>query len=243
MSARKGIVIPCYNEAERMDVKAFVGFASSREDYVLCFVNDGSCDDTQEVLESMRSEQPERIRVLRMDKNSGKGEAVRHGLLYLCAEKDFGSAGFLDADLSTSLDDYDKLNDTLLTADYQAVFGSRIKRMGADIRRSAARHLIGRIFASFIGALTSLPFYDTQCGAKVFKPTFIEEVLSEPFVSRWLFDVEIIMRLKNAHGEALLHRIIEQPLDAWIEMGNSKIKATDSIRLVFDLLRLKKKYG
>ena len=242
MQITKGVVIPCYNEASRLNTEAFTAFSAGHDDYIFCFVNDGSTDQTEDVLAALCQKRSDRFLYLNLSKNSGKGEAVRHGLIRMCENSDLLSIGYLDADLSTSLVEYDKLNTTLLNSEYRAVFGSRIKRMGAYIDRSTGRHILGRFFATLIGNLTSLPFYDTQCGAKVFEPELLEDILEEPFISKWLFDVEIILRLKNKFGSEIAKDILEQPLMEWIEMGESKIKMLDSFRIPFDLVRLYRAY-
>ncbi len=242
MQIAKGVVIPCYNEASRLDTEAFHAFSERHNDYAFCFVNDGSTDRTEDVLAAMCEQKPDRFIYLNLSQNSGKGEAVRHGLIRICADFDLQSVGYLDADLSTSLVEYDKLNVTLLSSKYRAVFGSRIKRMGAHIDRSTGRHILGRFFATLIGNLTSLPFYDTQCGAKVFEPELLVGILDESFISKWLFDVEIILRLKNKFSVTIACDILEQPLKEWIEKGESKIKMRDSFRIPIDLIRLYRAY-
>lgn len=242
MQTTKGVIVPCYNEASRLDGKAFHSFSLAHDDYFFLFVNDGSSDETRNVLDALCRSLPEKFSALHLPENKGKGEAVRQGLLAICAEHDLRSVGYLDADLSTSLVEYDKLNQVLHNPKYRAVFGSRIKRMGAHIDRSARRHLLGRFFATLISHLTSLPFYDTQCGAKVFQPDFLDGILEKPFISKWLFDVEIILRLKNKLGLEIASDILEWPLEEWIEMGDSKIKFADTVRIPLDLIRLHMTY-
>ena len=235
-------MVPCYNEASRMNTEAFAAFLTARSDYILCFVNDGSTDATGEVLADLCVRFPEGATHLNLPRNMGKGEAVRHGLIHLIGRGSLESVGYLDADLSTSLEEFDHLNHILSKTTHRAVFGSRVKRMGAHIDRSTGRHITGRIFATMIGSLTALPFYDTQCGAKVFAPEILEGVLDAPFISKWLFDVEIIMRLKDKFGSEISNLILEQPLREWIEMGESKIGYSDFFRIPWDLWRLRRTY-
>ncbi|NEN25269.1 glycosyltransferase family 2 protein [Cryomorpha ignava] len=243
MPAKTGIVIPCYNEAQRIDLASFEAFASANNEYHICFVNDGSTDKTAVVVSAFCQKNPTQFSLLNLDVNKGKGEAVRAGLLALKSRDEFETIGFLDADLATPLEEFKKLNNTLLRGSYQAVFGSRMKKMGSNIDRSVKRHIIGRFFATLISASINLPFYDTQCGAKVFKPDFLNGIIEKPFMTKWLFDVEILIRLKQKVGkEAVYSLVLEMPLDAWTEMGDSKISKADIIRIPIDLLKIRKHY-
>lgn len=243
MSITKGIVIPCYNEANRIDLMRIGTFISENESYHICFVNDGSSDATAIVLADFCKDNPAQLSLLNLEVNRGKGEAVRRGLLELKSNIKFQSIGFLDADLATPLEEYEKLNEFLLSSFYSAVFGSRMKKMGSNIDRSVKRHLIGRFFATLISHTIELPFYDTQCGAKVFKPQFLEGIIEKPFLTKWLFDVEIIIRLKDKFGsERMDSSVFEKPLNVWIERGNSKITKGDMFRIPLDLLRIRRHY-
>ena len=101
--------------------------------------------------------------------------------------------------------------------------------------------LSGRIFAAVVSVLFRLNAYDTQCGAKVFAPRVVEEVFHEPFLSHWLFDIEILLRLRNryANYNEIIHEI---PLDVWIEQGNSKIRPLHLLKMPGQLLRIFFKY-
>jgi hypothetical protein len=84
--------------------------------------------------------------------------------------------------------------------------------------------------------------YDTQCGAKLLRPTpTLEAALREPFLSRWSFDVELIGRLLNPPpGVPKLRQsdIIEEPLLAWRDVPGSKLNPTQMIRSAIDLLKI-----
>ena len=243
MQAKAGIVIPCYNEAERIDLESFKAFASANSGYHICFVNDGSTDNTEKVLLDFCQINPDQFSLINLSVNKGKGEAVRAGLLGLKNKNEFESIGFLDADLATPLEEYKKLNNTMLSSSYQTVFGSRMKKMGSNIDRSVRRHLIGRFFATLISATIKLPFYDTQCGAKVFRPDILDGIIDKEFLTKWLFDVEILIRLKQKYGKKEIYSLVlESPLDTWTEMGNSKISRTDIIRIPLDLLKIRRHY-
>ena len=122
--------------------KEFIDFIEGNSGYHFCFVNDGSSDKTIEVLEQLRAGREHYISIYDCDKNGGKAEAVRQGLLHMAQYDDLDYLGFLDADLSTDLTDFDDLVKTISTTDFQIVNGSRISRMGANITKESARKLI-----------------------------------------------------------------------------------------------------
>ncbi|NBC24747.1 MAG: glycosyltransferase [Bacteroidetes bacterium] len=243
MQTERGIIVPCYNEAKRLNTRAFSGFLRTHSSYHICFVNDGSSDETLSVLQRICEENPDQASVLSNQENHGKGESVRLGMLKLMSDQPLKTIGFLDADLSTSLEEFTNLNNQLIDQSLIAVFGSRIKRMGAYIERSSRRHIIGRLFATMIGRTIKLPFYDTQCGAKVFEVSALHSVLSKPFITKWLFDVELILRLQSEIGkEAMIETVREYPLTSWVEVAGSKISISDTYRIPLDLLRIKRHY-
>ncbi len=240
MSGRTGIVIPCYNEAKRLHGEQFESFLKEHDNVTYCFVNDGSSDDTLSVLNNMALKLGGHVVVLDSKENLGKAESVRKGLIYLLnREKEFEIIGFLDADLSTSLDQFQRLCVHLKDHSLNAVFGSRIRRMGSVIKRSALRHYIGRVVATLIGVITGLPIYDSQCGAKVFKSSALKDILADEFQTKWLFDVELILRLKNHLGSSLMSKKVHEfPLDQWLEVGDSKITMTELFRIPLELFKV-----
>lgn len=213
-----GIIIPCYNEALRLESETFIRFSRTHTDTVLIFVNDGSTDETGILLEKIKN-QTSRIEIVSLQRNSGKGEAIRQGFLY-ALKGSFSYAGYLDADLSTTLEDYYSLARLAAQNMFDMVLGSRIKKIDTQIERSLFRHLIGRILATAIDLKFKLGIYDTQCGAKVFRTTIIEGVIQAPFYTRWFFDIEILLRLKKADKK---FKATEVALPCWQNKKNSKI--------------------
>ena len=119
----------------------------------------------------------------------------------------------------------------------QFVFGSRFSRIGSTIVRYQHRHYLGRVMATFVSLYLGIPVYDTQCGAKFFYVDFVQKVFVDPFVSRWLFDVEIFRRI-ILMGIDVRECAYELPLKVWIEKGDSRISFVDYCRLPFEFGRL-----
>ena len=237
------IIIPCYNESARIKTHLFLKFLDSHSNYSIFFVDDGSVDDTWNVLTSLKNENSERIHIIQNKVNLGKAESVRNGMTTAFRHNEFDYIGFLDADLSTPLEEFDQLTNYIQLENKKAVFGLRLKRMGADIDRRLFRHIIGRIFATFIGWTIKLPFYDTQCGAKIFHQSTIAVIIEKTFITKWLFDVEIIMRLKFFLGLEDTYRYIsEYPISEWKEVKGSKLNWKDIYRIPIDLLKIKMHY-
>jgi len=238
---RTTIIIPCFNEAERLDVAAFRQFRAP--DVTLLFVDDGSTDATRALLEELRAGDPEAYQFLGLDENRGKAEAVRAGFLQ-AFESAPDYVGFWDADLATPLQDIDAFRRILdANAGLAAVFGSRVNLLGRSVRRRLSRHYIGRIFATAASGVLGLPIYDTQCGAKLFRVSDETiDLFQTPFLSKWIFDVEIIARmLRGRRGTDLppvRSVIYEHPLSVWKDVAGSKIRARDFFIVAIDLARI-----
>ena len=234
------LVVPCYNEATRLDAEAFLRFAGTHPAVRLLFVDDGSTDGTGEVLERMRAGISAQATILRSTTRRGKGEAVRAGIVAGLAQHP-SLVGFLDADLSTPLTAMDDFLAVLRDRpDIEFVLGSRVRLMGRDIQRNAARHYFGRMFATAASLALDLPVYDTQCGAKILRVTTATATLFDaPFRSEWVFDVELIaryLRLPVRAGEpARRDRLYELALDTWHDRPGSKLRWSDFARAVIEI--------
>ena len=231
-----GVVIPCYNEEKRLLSDEFTNFIDKNSGYHLCFVNDGSKDKTLEVLNNLRKGREDFITVYDCKKNGGKAEAVRQGMLFMSKKEDLDYIGFLDADLSTDLTDFDDLVSTIENSDYKIVSGSRISRMGADITKESARKIISLTINFIIRKILKMDFKDTQCGAKIFHKDVIEISFGKKFVTQWIFDVEIFRRITLHFGlQKAKEMLCEQPLKRWIHADGSKLSMKDSVKIVGQL--------
>lgn len=230
------IIVPCYNEAKRLQQKAFVKFSKIHEDVHIYFVNDGSTDQTQNILIGLQK-QSIYFFTISLQQNKGKGEAIREGMLQL--DNNYNYIGYLDADLSTSLDEFYILYQKMLSKNVSVGFGSRIKKSDTVIERSNSRHIIGRIIATIIDAKFKLGCYDTQCGAKIFTSQILNDVIKQPFYTSWFFDVELFIRIKK-HNSRL--NALEIPLSVWRNVKGSKLNALSFATVIKELYILLTKY-
>ena len=234
-----GVVIPCYNEEERLLSKEFLSFVEENSGYHLCFVNDGSKDNTLQVLKALQKGREDFITVYDCKKNGGKAEAVRLGMLHMAKKEDLDFIGFLGADLSTDLKDFDQLVKTIEQSDFKIVSGSRISRMGANITKESARKIISLTINYIIRKILKMDFKDTQCGAKIFRKDIINIAFKDKFVTQWIFDVEIFKRMSLHFGlKQAKAMLCEQPLRRWIHADGSKLSMKDSVKIVMQLAQI-----
>jgi glycosyltransferase involved in cell wall biosynthesis len=241
------IVVPCYNEAARLPVDAFVAFAAAHPSVRFLFVNDGSRDDTAGVLRRLAEALPGRAEVLDLPRNQGKAEAVRLGMLRALGT---GAryAGYWDADLSTPLAEVPRMVAVLeARSEREMCFGARVQMLGRSIERRTLRHYLGRVFATAASMTLDLRVYDTQCGAKIFRSSpEIAGLFAEPFVTGWTFDIEIIARLArlraDAAGRGPADVIYELPLEHWRDVAGSKVRPIDFVTGLLALARIRRAY-
>lgn len=235
------LVVPCYNEAARLDEERLLSLLDEPA-VDLLFVDDGSTDGTGARLAALAARAPERVRVLSPGKNQGKGEAVRAGMREALRT---GAAvtGYLDADLSAPPPEVLRVLRALLADDaLQAALGSRVLLLGRRIERRAVRHYLGRIFGTAASIILGAPIYDTQCGAKVFRAgPALDAALRQPFSSSWAFDVELLGRLFAGGPDAPpvpLAAVVEVPLEEWRDVAGSKLTTRAMARAALDLARI-----
>ena len=236
------IVIPCYNEEKGIDVTAYRGFLERTTGVILCFVNDGSSDETLTVIQRIAKGFDQKVDVLNIKRNVGKSEAVRCGILHCNITYRHRSVAFLDADLSTSLSECVTMSGHL-NRKINFVFGSRIMKIGSVIKRKPFRFLIGRALATLISWMLNLKVYDTQCGCKIFTRDLSRILFQQRFISKWLFDVELFFRMILVNGRnPALARMLEIPLNQWTDKGQSKVPISYILGLWIDLLKIQVRY-
>lgn len=237
------IVVPCYNEEQRLNPFAYRRFLADSPRCRLIFVNDGSRDGTLEVLHRLAGAcDPGLVEVVDLPQNGGKAEAVRQGMLHAWQ----GGAemiGFWDADLATPLDAVDDFVRVFDRYEHiEIVVGSRMVLLGHAVERNTKRSFLGRCFAWAASFAIGIRLKDTQCGAKMFRRTSaLPAVLEKRFLSKWIFDVEILARwrqLQDCGAPELTSCLYERPLDTWTEIAGSRLKATDFLKAPFELWKI-----
>lgn len=236
------VVIPCFNEEKGISNNEYSIFLNNNPEVLICFVNDGSKDNTLGILNSLKAKHENQIHILSLEKNSGKAQAVRAGIKYCNTHFQHQYIGYLDADLATTLEEFIDFRN-YLQGEIVFSFGSRILKIGSTIVRKNSRFLIGRVIATFISNILDIKVYDTQCGSKLFTRAISEQLFEKEFISRWLFDVEIFYRMILLFGrEKAIQKMLEIPLKLWVEKGDSKVKLSYGFKLWFDLYKIRQEY-
>ena len=220
MSSSLSIVIPAYNESARIaktlrEVLAYLDEQPGDGEVIV--VDDGSKDNTSQVAdEVIRAHARRRAegRVIRVEPNRGKGNAVRTGLL----AARYSVAAFFDADLSMPITETPKLVEPIRSGQYDVVLGSRaLDRKLIGTHQPWTREQSGRVFNRVMRMLTGLPFHDTQCGFKAFRMDVCRAVVEGALIDRFGFDVELLF---IAHRAKL--RLLEYPV-RWNDVAGGSV--------------------
>ena len=111
--------------------------------------------------------------------------------------------------------------------------------MGANITKESARKIISKTINLIIQKILGMPFKDTQCGAKVMNREIAATMFNKKFITKWLFDVEIFMRMRKHYGKKeATNMICEQPLKRWIHADGSKLSMKDSVKIIGQLAKI-----
>jgi dolichyl-phosphate beta-glucosyltransferase len=226
------IVIPAYNESQRLratleKVLAYVRLQSWDAEIVV--VNDGSRDNTAEIVREFAAKNPS-VRLVENPGNRGKGYSVRNGIL--------NSRGdiviFSDADLSSPIEETPKLLQSL-AAGADIAIGSRWLRAELQTKRqSLLRQVFGRVFNLLLRIILGLRFKDTQCGFKAFTRTAAQTILPLQKIERWGFDPEILFLARRFN-----FRVDEVPVH-WGHSGGTRINPiVDGARMFQEMLRIR----
>ncbi len=227
---RISVVIPAYNEAERIlpTVGAIAAHMSSRhEPWELIVADDGSKDNTVELLNRLGLAN---MRVLVADKNGGKGKAVRRGVLAARGEYVL----FADADQSTPIEQFDSLLAPLMRGKYDIVIGSRAHLDATATRKSGLRQLMSWGLNILVRAFSRIEIRDTQCGFKLFKMDVARDLFSRQLMDGFSFDLELLYLAAKCR-----YRVLELPVE-WIDAPGSKVDAKKvSIEFLRDLYKIR----
>ena len=235
------IVVPLYNEEMRFNVNYWETITDTNKFHFL-FVNDGSTDNTNLVLSKLNNPN---VHILSLQRNVGKSEAIRAGLLHAKTQSPstVRLLGYLDSDAAFNAleikDILERAEQIFYDFGLDALWMSRVKLAGRKIERRAVRHYIGRLIASFLGrGIPEFP-YDTQCGFKLFKSSpLLFEVLNTKFQTRWFVDLEILSRIMNEKSDLISIR--ELPLENWREVENSRIRLRSFLSISKEILAIRR---
>ena len=227
------IVIPAYNEAERIEqtletVRNYLLGRSLRAEVLV--VNDGSRDRTGPLVAACARSWPD-LRLVDNPRNLGKGFSVRNGALQARGQIVLIS----DADLSAPIEEMPKLVDPILGGERDLTLGSRaLDRSLIGVHQSPFREYAGRLFNGLVQLLTGLPFRDTQCGFKAFRRELMLPVLERQRIAGFGFDPEILF-LARARGL----RLQEIPV-RWNHTEGTKVRLLeDGLEMILGLLLIR----
>jgi dolichyl-phosphate beta-glucosyltransferase len=227
------IVIPAYDEEKRLSgtLERITGYLKGEtwKFSEVIVVDDGSRDGTVRVAEEFRSRVLS-VRVLRNPGNRGKGYAVRHGMLEAKGEWTL----FSDADLSTPIEELEKLWRAAQEARAQVAIGSRaLDRSLIGVHQPLFRESAGKLFNLTARIITGLPFWDTQCGFKLFETKAAREIFRRQQLERFGFDVEVLFIARK-----LGYSSIEVPV-RWNDVAGTKVGAVSGLSAFIDPLRVR----
>ncbi len=227
------IVIPAYNEERRLPqtLKRILDWLEQRSFTFreVIVVDDGSSDGTAAVVEEY-SKIHALVQLLRNPGNRGKGYAVRHGMLKAAGDWILST----DADLSTPIEELEKLCAAAAEQDAAIAIGSRgVDPSLVEVHQPLLREYSGRFFNLVMRCITGLPFRDTQCGFKLYRADAARKVFSRQKQDGFSFDVEDLLIAQN-----LGIRAVEVPV-RWANAEGTKVSLRQGLKSFSDLVQIR----
>lgn len=223
MGIQLSLIIPAYNEEDLIGatLSKFILFLERLNlSWEVVVVDDGSRDKTGRIVASLKNP---KVRLIRLEKNQGKGAALKAG--FLAAKGDFQI--FSDADLSVDIETVTPFLKKL--KDYDVVIASRrVKGAKIKVHQPWIRENMGRIFTLLTQILTGSKVADFTCGFKGFKRAASKKIFASSLISRWAYDAEIVF-LAEKYG----YKILQYPV-AWVNRKDTRVKLN---KVIFESLR------
>ena len=229
------MIVPCFNEEKRINLD-YWNKLSEITNVNWIFVNDGSNDGTKNLLTQISNSS-----LINLERNSGKAEAIRKGILetFNSNQSDIFHFGYLDADSAFKFEDIKNIIKLSFSKEstYDSHWGSRVALSGRNITRNNIRHILSRILITIFGyRLGNLP-YDPQTGFKIFKFNKVQmAIFDKNFETKWFVDLEILLRFKAISNKDM--KVWEEPVNTWKDIAGSKIRGLELITVFRDLVKI-----
>ena len=229
------IIIPAYNEETRIGktLENYTSFFNKNiKNYEIIVILNGCVDNTLEIVNKIANKNGA-LKILEFKEKIGKGGAIKEG--FKLAKGDL--IGFVDADSSTSPEEFLKLYNNIL--DYDGIIASRwMKGSIISKKQPFLRIIFGRVFNFIVNILFGFHYKDTQCGAKLFKKEAVEKIIGSIGLTKWAFDIDVLYLMKRNKL-----RIIEFPT-VWGDSPESKLKLWKTAKqMALSIIRLRLYYS
>jgi glycosyltransferase involved in cell wall biosynthesis len=223
------IIVPCYNESLRIKPQEYIDFIQTTPNIDFLFVNDGSQDNTLQILKSL---QGPRFEIINSSKNQGKAESIRQGFKSV-DQKKYQFTGYIDADHSLPLSNLKKMFDFLKENPSTTYLSGLRTNLEKNYKESSLfRLILKKVFTFTVNKLFKLKIKDPQSACKMIATEHIEDINKKKFSTRWLVDLEIYFRIFRSAT------ITEIEVNDWKYQHGSKIKKHELLIIPFQLFYL-----
>ncbi|QSH40266.1 glycosyltransferase [Lentisphaerota bacterium ZTH] len=221
---KTALVIPFYNTGQKIQLGTLAEMLTDEPGLTLCFVDQGSTDRSASILEDFCNRFKERTVFLKPGGQLSFARAIYFGLKKMLEDDNMGYVGYWDAEMATPLNVLFKFEKILKYTNLRMVMGSRMPRLGSQIRTGFFSHLCRRAISNMVAFSLKLPVYDSQCHAKLIDAKLCRQLISMPFRTNMLFDVELIKRVNELYGRHKTRQIVSEfPLPRWQEASNPQM--------------------